>query len=320
MAGRAEGESDHGDVSGQARRAARRKAEAWGQSSANPAARPGYPGFSSTRPPRTKGERPRGRRARKRGIPRRPGGGWRAQGSWPRATPQPLGSGRAPWAPRGRAPGPAGARASRLRPASARARAALPPTRRPAGLTRRGGSRPAAPTGAGQGPGTVPSPARSDEPRPPPAVPGRRASPAASAALTSPARGAPSAAAAAGARPVPAAPAAAQPAPPAPGSASRARPLGAGASGQARTEKEGRRWGPLAGAPGPGLRPAPVPEPRRGGLGARQTRPQLREGAAAPGAPHLRPPLLGAPCWREAGSAAERARGSRGAMGGRSGP
>lgn len=130
-------------------------------------------------------------------------------------------------------PGPPDPARPRLEPA--------PPSRPPAGLTRRGGSRPAAPTGAGQRPGTVPSPARSDELRPPPAVPGRRASPAASAALTSPARGAPSAAAAAGARPVPAAPAAAQPAPPAPGSASRARPLGAGASGQARTEKEGRR-------------------------------------------------------------------------------
>lgn len=83
-----------------------------------------------------------------------------------------------------------------------------PPTRRPAGLTRRGGSRPAAPRGnrtAARGchrPRWLrPRLAR----RPPP--PGRRASPAESAALTSPARGAPSAAA--GARPVPAAPAAA---------------------------------------------------------------------------------------------------------------
>lgn len=70
---------------------------------AAPTPRPGRPpgAFLRRRPPRTKGQRPRGPRARKRGVPGRPGGGWRARGSWPRATPYAPGLGARPGAPRG---------------------------------------------------------------------------------------------------------------------------------------------------------------------------------------------------------------------------
>ncbi|CAD7667997.1 unnamed protein product [Nyctereutes procyonoides] len=167
-------------------------------------------------PPYKGGERRWGEGPGSRGSRDARGGGRGARGSRPSATLGPTGGartrGRALLAPPRRAPGQ-----SRCPGLPTPPGLGCSPRRPPAGLTRRGGARPAAPRGSRTAAEGCPRPRRPRRPharRPPPAAPDRRASPAESAALTSPARGAPSAAAAAaaaaaGARPVPAAPAAA---------------------------------------------------------------------------------------------------------------
>lgn len=293
-----------------------RKALVWGRGSAtatrraDPKARPCYPWVSTIRSPGTKGVRPQGRRARKQGIPRRPG--QRLERSGQLTERDPL--------PRQRRPdsgpstvGPSGARAwpeqvpgaSRPRPASTPARAA----RQPAGLTKRGGSRPAAPRGSRTAAGDCPRPRRLR-----PRLSRRTSSPAGAPHLPrAPRSHRPPAAL----PPPPPAPGPSpplrlppQPAPPAPGSASRPRPLGASTSGQARTGKAALQNGPVAGLLSPEFRSRSVPEPGRGRSGERQPWSRFREGAAT--ALLSKPParvLLSAPCWREEDSAAGRAPG-----------
>lgn len=144
-----------------------RRALVWGRGSvaatrrADPT-RPSYPGVSTTRPPGAKGERPQGRRARKQRIPRRPGQRLERSGQLTERDPLPR-QGRPDSGPS--TVGPSGPHASpeqvpgasRPRPASAPARAA----RQPAGLTKRGGSRPAAPRGSRTAAGDCPGPAGS---------------------------------------------------------------------------------------------------------------------------------------------------------------
>lgn len=192
-----------------------RKALVWGRGSvaatrrADPMARLCYPGVSTIRPPGTKGERPDGRRARKRGIPKRPGQRLEHSGQLTERDPLPrqkrpdtgpstVGpSGARAWpeqVPKG-LPTPPGLGSSPRRPPARGTDQArrLPPRR--------------AQREPDSGRGLPPVPPAPPAPLPPHVVPVQRTSPAESAALTSPARGAPSAAA--GARPVPAAPAAA---------------------------------------------------------------------------------------------------------------
>ncbi|KAM7238443.1 hypothetical protein CapIbe_009963, partial [Capra ibex] len=149
-----------------------------------------------------------------------------------------------------------------------------------------------------------------------PLPPLRRASPAESAALTSPARGAPSAAA--GARPVPAARLPPQPAPPAPGSASRPRPLGAGASGQARSRVLGTRSGPLSGTLGAVSRLGRFRSLAADEWASCSFGPDSGRGPGDGSSSDRDLPtrlLHSAPCWLEAGCSAGRAPGSRSEMG-----
>lgn len=176
--------------------------------------------------------------------------------------------------------GPSGARAwpeqvpgaSRPRPASAPARA----TRPPAGLTRRGGSSPAAPRASRTAARDCLRPRRlcprlSCCPLPPL----RRASPAESAALTSPARGAPSAAA--GARPVPAAPAAARARAPRPRKRFPAPPPRRRRFRASAASGAGDAVGAFLRDSGSRIPPGPLPEPRCGRMGELQPRSRLRE-------------------------------------------
>lgn len=109
-----------------------------------------------------------------------------------------------------------------------------PPTHRPAGLTRRGGARPAAPRGSRTAAMGCPRPRRllrllASRPPPPAGAPHL---PRAPRSHLPPAAPPPPPPAPGPSPPLRLPP---QPAPPAPGSASRPRPLGASASGQART-------------------------------------------------------------------------------------
>lgn len=254
-----------------------RRALVWGRGSvaatrrADPKARPCYPGVSTIRPPGTKGERPQGRRARKQGIPRRPGQRLERSGQLTECDPLPR-QGRPDSGPS--TVGPLGTHAwpeqvpgaSRPRPASAPARAA----RQPAGLTKRRGSRPAAPRGCRTAAGDCPRPRRlrprlSCRMSSPPAAPHLPRAPRSHrppAALPPPPPPAPG--------PSPPLRLPPQPAPPAPGSASRPRPLGASTSGQAWTGKAALQNGPVAGVLSRELRPGSFPEPGRGRSGERQ--------------------------------------------------
>lgn len=155
-----------------------------------------------------------------------------------------------------------------------------PPTRRPAGLTRRGGSRPAAPRGnrtAARGCHRLRwlRPRLARRPPPPAGAPHLRRAPRSHRPPAAPPPPPPAPGPSPPLRLPP------QPAPPAPGSASRPRPLSAGTSGQARTGVLATRDWPLSGTPSPGSRSGCVRESRRGRMGERQPWSRLREGAAA---------------------------------------
>ncbi|CAK7291679.1 hypothetical protein VULLAG_LOCUS2036 [Vulpes lagopus] len=300
MAGAAEGESDHGDVQGQQdapppvyldgeRR--RRGAGARLRPPAGPTPRPGQ-ALQGTQPsslPVQRGKRRWGRGARKQGVPRRPGRRLGSPGQPAERDPRPLRrrpdpgpSTLGPSAARAwpeQVPGPPGP----PDPARPRSSPRRPPTRRPAGLTRRGGARPAAPRGSRTAAEGCPRPRRPRRPharRPPPPT-GAPHLPRAPRSHRPPAAPPPP-------PPPPPAPGPSpplrlppQPAPPAPGSGSRTRPLGASASGQARTGAVALWDWPVAGPPGPGSRLGRASEPRRGHVGERRPRSGLREGAAA---------------------------------------
>lgn len=259
MAGPTEGESDHGDVQGQAGRAAaclpgeRRWRGAGGplQPPAGPTPRPrqALQGTQASGPPVQKGCA-LGARGPEAWEPEteagEPGAAGRARPSAPPAAPGRRG--RTLLAPPGRAPGqsrcpglptPPGLGSSLRRP----------PTRRPAGLTRRGGARPAAPRGSRTAVEGCPSPRllrRLLARRPPPPA-GAPHLPRAPRSHRPPAAPPPPPPAPGPSPPLRLPP---QPAPPAPGSASRPRPLEASASGQARAGAVALRDEPLAGPAG----------------------------------------------------------------------